>query len=163
LKSFAKKKESSSLTPAQAHIHKMVAKKTWAVMSVLGLNKECLYSYSVGMHYLGFPDLLVIWKDADASEKLVNACCLAVIDEGNALVARKPLSGVTKRALIPLDIELNDKIKYTRHALEHYGHTDYNLQQLVIPNAKGEFPWDLEGREEGGERQSLIAKYPTVH
>lgn len=36
------------------------------------------------------------------------------------------------------------KQRYTHQAYEHYGHLEYELQQLAIPDSEGYFPWESQ-------------------
>lgn len=119
-------------------IDKHIAAHGLSVMGVIGE-----FSYSIGMHPKGLPDLIITVGDADTCKMIINMVAQKFMATGAYDGIETELFNMPLM-IVPVDGEtmLND---YMIHADNYYSHRgiamdNYRVYQLVLPDRNGIFP-----------------------
>lgn len=139
---------------AQEHISDCIKIGKWAVMAV-----DDEFAYTIGLHLKNLPELIMIGLNPEMSMYILNDCA-------DMMVANGPFNHGTQideLANMPtIIIDVPDELKkeYTGQAFNHYGHWDFKLQQLVMPDEKQRFPWEFGYSKDMQKRQKLLGNPP---
>ena len=132
--------------PFYLEIQKTIAESGRQVMAIgPGDNplKQPPFFYTIGNHFQGLPELLLIgpWEPK-ATCALMNALSAQMLERkgpfGNGELVN--LGGV--HSLQVWVTTVIAKLEYTLQATEFYGHNNYAVQQVVMPDPKGRYPGD---------------------
>jgi hypothetical protein len=99
------------------------------------------FAYTIGNHEHALPELLLIGPFApEATCKALNMLSARMIEAG-APFGNGELVNIGGEFSMQLwDATAVAKLQYTLQATEYFGHKDYTVQQVVLPDTKGRFP-----------------------
>lgn len=125
---------------AQDSIAENAKNGSWGVIAVMGVD-EPSFAYTVGLHHKGLPELIIVGLAPESAMAILNQCAERMVSQGGAYPAGTTLDGLANLPLAVLDVSESCKSQYTHQAYNHYRHWDFGVQQLVMPDAGGKFPW----------------------
>lgn len=122
------------------NIQAMIKDYGWAVIAVC---EKIPFAYTVGLSSLSLPELIISGLDGRRSHNVLNLCAEKMVAQSAPF-----LNGHIFDDLANFPTYLGDvtdpamKTRFTKlvNHLPHKG--QYCLQQLVMPDSKGKFPWD---------------------
>lgn len=124
-------------------IEDRIAEGKWMVVGVIGGAQTPPVCYTVGLHSLGYPELIMVGLNMDAGQSILNDAAQQVIDSGSARQSGDVLDKVANLPLIVVEVDDIELLKeYSAMASNLYGLDQYRLQQIVMPDPVGKFPWD---------------------
>jgi hypothetical protein len=102
------------------------------------------FSYTIGNHLKGVPELLVV---GHSHADFLNGLSVLMCATGKAFEDGKTINmgGRTPVKVIRANAAVRDE--YTVQAGEYFGHQDYAVMQVLIPDKHGRFPGE-DGCEE---------------
>jgi hypothetical protein len=108
---------------------------------VLGVGAVPTFSYSIGNHTRGLPELLIIGLSPNVALTLINRISdvgdLDNVKDGEIINTTGPLG------LKAIRCGWRAKEEYTVQASRYFGHDDYGLLQLLVPDTQGRYPGEL--------------------
>jgi len=119
-------------------------------LSVPGIGSPS-YSYTVGLTYLGLPEMVIVGMDAGAARAVLEGVVLQALGAGEfqhgGLVTGYPLPHRPDRPypahpMMVLKVHPDKKRQIANQVFKQFGHWDFELQQLVLPDDESCFPWD---------------------
>lgn len=125
----------------QEMIRRQVKNGHWGVIGVFGDDENPTFSYTVGLHYHGLPELIAIGLPSSHAHTILNKVAEAMIDNKKPYASGSIIENVANLPLAVVDATCEKKER-TPQAYNHYKHWDYSLAQIVIPDRAGKFPWD---------------------
>jgi len=110
----------------------------WTILGVLG---DTPFAYTIGLHLQQQPELILIGLDPDGSRPLLNHLAIKLVN-GETYQDKDLIHDL---ATVPLSLRerTTNKFSYTNQARQFYGHSDYRVRQIIMPDEKGVFPWEL--------------------
>ena len=126
---------------AQQNIEEHVSRGKWGVISVMG-GPEASFAYTVGLHHKGLPELIMVGLYPKLAMDLLNDCATRMIEQQAAFKHGTKVEGIANMPLALIDLLDEQKHEYAIQAFNHYRHWEFGMQQLVMPDAKGVFPWE---------------------
>lgn len=148
---------------AQEMIKDHVNRGKWGVISVMG-GPEPGFAYTVGLHHKGLPEIIMVGLSAEVSMVLLNDCAARMIEQNEAFVHGTEVDGIANMPLTLIDVTDDRKREYAIQAFNHYRHWDFKLQQMVMPDAKGVFPWEVNFDKKMEGIQTVLGNFiDTVH
>lgn len=131
----------------------------WKVIGVMGDAETSPMCYTVGLHSLGYPELIMVGLSLDTGQNILNDAAQQVIDSGSARQTGNVFDKVANLPLIVVEVEDDElRSEYTAMASHYYGTDPYRLQQIVMPDSNGKFPWDEGVDEHFLKVQPLLGK-----
>jgi len=116
---------------------KLIDVGLWAVVSIF--DAKPAFAYTVGLHSQNLPELIMVGLPSDVSHGILNAVGRAATNVGGFMHGNI----IEKTSSHPITvIDALDKEEYATQVYAHYRTWDFKLQQLVVPDTKGRFPWD---------------------
>lgn len=125
----------------QAMIKQQVKNGGWGVIDVVRDGKKPPFSYTIGLHYHGLPELISIGLPGNHAHTILNKIAEAMIDNKKPYASGSIIEKVANLPLAVVDATCEKKER-TPQAYNHYKHWDYSLAQIVMPDRFGKFPWD---------------------
>lgn len=122
----------------------------WAVQFV-----ECEkrpFAYTVGLHQLGLPELLITGLPAGAAARVLNCIAHMIIDDGTDVVPAMHIDYQNRFLLEVVEVEHPDV--HLRSAIRLFG-PEVRALQLVWADAQGRWPWE-RGWVHGRRRQPVL-------
>lgn len=125
-------------------IQKGIAEHGRMILSVEGDKKHPPFYYTIGNHLNGVPEFILIGAfKPEWAQAIINAISDGAINEGVTYPNGKEVYlSPTGHPLKVWDTSLIAKLNYTLQATEYFGHKDYDVQQIVVPDPKGRYPGD---------------------
>lgn len=100
------------------------------------------FAYTIGNSDRGLPELLVVGMfDRDAMW-LLNRLSEKMVARGGPFASGEMVDLGGRRAVCVVDAADEVKDLYTFQATAWRGGPDYRVQQVVVPDPEGRFPWD---------------------
>jgi hypothetical protein len=99
------------------------------------------FVYTIGNHHSKLPELLLIGFAQEA--RLLNILSQRMMQLG-APFNDGEMVGLGAVPLCVLQARDEVKDRYTIQATGYYGHRDYGVMQVVVPDKAGHFPWQPE-------------------
>jgi len=133
------------MTARQTEFHRKVAADiVLHGQSVVGVFGEPPFSYTIGNHGVGLPELLVLGIDPGDACWVLNRLGAMQRELGKPLIGDVSLG---EGAAQPLRLravadERRVKDEYTCQVYVHYQTEDYAVTQVLIPDKEGRFPGD---------------------
>jgi hypothetical protein len=116
--------------------------------SVMGVASQPSFSYTIGNHGRGLPELIVVGMNPLDACMVLNALGRMQRICGEALLGDVSLGkGAAALRLRFVSDELLVKDEYTYQVFVHYMTEDYRVTQVLIPDKAGKFPGDPECAE----------------
>lgn len=109
------------------------------------------FVYTIGNHDRGLPELLLIGSCEGAIGHVLNDLSEQMIAMGSAFKdGDTPSFGGDPSNMAVRVIRARPEVKdeYTIQTGQHYGHEDYAVMQVIVPDPNGKFPGD-EGASTG--------------
>ena len=128
---------------------KIVKKNRWAVQYVEGEDRP--FAYTIGLHELGLPELLVTGLNAEASARLLNTVTRYTVDGGTRL---RPGEYVHHEQLMLEVVEVDHPDVHLKFAVGLFNQPIRALQ-LVWTDDRRHWPWD-RGWSHGRRRQPVF-------
>lgn len=132
---------SNGLDVVRKRISEQVSEGHWAIIGVGGDAGGPSFFYTIGLQNHQRPELIVFGLDFKNAQIILNTCAHKSIKD-----ERYPdgwvLNDVASMPLTLKDCTNAGKINHTQQAFNFYGHWGFKLQQLVLPDKKGLFPWE---------------------
>ena len=147
------------VSAAQKEISARVEIDQWALIGIGESKETATFVYSVGLHHHKLPELIMIGLHPHIAMHIINDCA-------DLMIANGPFKHGTKideLANMPtIIVNVLDSLKpvYATQAFNHYGHWDFKLQQLVMPDEKQLFPWDSGFSDHMRKCQKLLGHPP---
>lgn len=116
----------------------------WMVIGVGASHSEDYphYCYTVGLHSHGLPEIILFGLPMETGQSILNTAADQVLNNGTALPHGTQLDKVASKPLVLVDVpESEKKYELTNMVRQYYRSTNYRLQQLVMPDKQGRFPW----------------------
>lgn len=129
--------------PFYLGIEKRIRKEGRQILLVDGDPKHRPFYYTIGNHLKGYPELILIGAFKEEFAKAI-LNMLSELAQRTSRFEDGQLVRMSKKGL-PLqvwDTTMIAKLEYTRQATEFYQHSDYAVQQVVVPDPKGRYPAD---------------------
>ena len=126
---------------ADESINKLVNEGKWAVMGIFESDDFPTFSYTVGMHHHGLPELMIVGIQADLAQVILNNAAKMMFESDKAFEEGKPIYELANFPTIPVYISQENINELTCSAIRHYHHSNYSVFQMVIPDSNGLFPW----------------------
>jgi len=142
---------------AQESITDLVGRGSWAIMGVEGSDTEPTFSYTIGLHHKGFPEIIMVGLGRIHAHTILNDCAAMMIYQSSKFPHGTVITELANMPTVIIDID--KKQDYAFQAYNHYKHWDFEMQQLVMPDKKGLFPWDNGYSKEMEKCQTLLGKY----
>ena len=129
--------------PFYIHIKDTIEREERQILAIGPDGKSPPFFYSIGNHLKGLPELLLIgpWKP-DLGMQALNLLSTQMLE-------RKGPFGNGEQVNIGGDFDFQvwdttviSKLQYTLQATEFFGHQEYTVQQVVIPDPHGRYPGD---------------------
>jgi len=142
---------------AKQNIQNHVDNGRWAIVGVSGENHT--FAYTIGLHHKNLPELIMVGLNSTMAMHILNHCGY-MMTNGNKF---KHGTVITELANLPTTIiTVHEELKRKRavQAYNHYGHWDFDLMQLVMPDANGLFPWDEGYDPRMKEAQAMLGNPP---
>lgn len=135
----------------------------WMVMGVAGettaKGHEPTFSYTIGLHLINLPELLIVGLDPIKAVHILNASAEKMITEGR-IKHGTIIDDVANMPLTLINVSEEEKRDHAFQAYNHYRHWDFELQQLVLPDIIGRFPWEINYDENMRVIQPLLGNPP---
>lgn len=125
----------------QKNIASDIEKIGWALQPVLADDDYPGFIYSIGMHYYGKPEIILLGVRLDHSIKIMSAACNQAIRSTDAYTHGMVVN-VAKMPTVIRNVSDVQKKKHFYQAYYHYRHWDFSTVQLIWPDTKGKFPWE---------------------
>ncbi len=122
----------------------------WEVQFVESDKRPC--AYTVGLHEMGLPELLMTGLPAHTSARLLNSIAHQVVGDGMPLQPAVHIDYQSEFLLEVVEVEHPDV--HLKHAVRLYG-KDFRAFQLVWTDDAGRWPWD-QGWGHGRRRQPVL-------
>jgi len=124
---------------------------------VIGVGGDPIFTYTVGLHHKNLPELIMVGLNPNIAMHILNDCGHMMVDNGPF----KHGTQIDELANMPtIIVDVEQKQDYAIQAFNHYKHWDFKLQQLVMPDRKGRFPWEFGYSKEMRECQELLGNPP---
>jgi hypothetical protein len=129
--------------PFYQGIAKTIEEHGCQIIYVDGEARKPAFAYTIGNHLQGYPEFLMIGSMApNVAQAILNHLVAEVTK------ARVPFrSGAHPNIGGKLDLQIWDttaiaKVQYTIQCTEFYHHSNYAVQQVLVPDPKGHYPTD---------------------
>ncbi len=104
------------------------------------------FAYSVGLcDRFKRPELLLFGFDEDDSLVIINTLVRRYVRSGFAIPLDDPIQRVLTRGPVIVKVACTERVRpYARFAVEYceYLRLACNINQIVVPDGSGKFPWD---------------------
>jgi hypothetical protein len=106
------------------------------------------FAYSIGIaEKQNAPEVIVVGLRAELSHSIVNAYNQRV-RTGERFVLDHHYSGFLEGfEVLAVKVANRHYDEYFGTAIRYYGHSDFEVLQLIYPNTKGVWPWSSEANE----------------
>lgn len=135
----------------------------WAVIGVLGETTEqghkSTFSYTVGLHYQNLPELIMVGLNASLAIYILNHCAEMMIEQGE-FVHGTQIDELASMPTVIIDVQKEGKKSHAAQAYNHYRHWGFRMQQLVMPDKNGLFPWEKDYCKKMQTIQSILGRPP---
>lgn len=122
----------------------------WVVQYVVGRDRP--FAYTVGLHALGLPELLITGLKEDASVRLLNSAAHDMVYHGTLLEPAMQIDFEDELVLEVVEVDHPDI--HLMMAVELYGRA-FRAMQLVWTDDDRHWPWD-RGWSQGRRRQPVF-------
>lgn len=137
------------MTEAQANpkyneaIKQKIAEMGRVIVLQEGSKKERPYYYTIGNHEKGLPELLLIGKiQEDYGVKILTDLSNVLNERGVAFADGEHYNMGGPHDVLIYNTTVVAQIQYTVQTGLYYGHKDYSVQQVVLPDPNGKYPTD---------------------
>lgn len=129
--------------PFYLNITKMITNHGRMILAIGPDGKSPPFFYTIGNHLKGNPELLCLgpWEPS-MGQWLLNALSEQMLERGSGFGNGELINAGGEQSLQAWNATVIAKLQYTLQATEYYGHKDYDVQQVVIPDPKGRYPGD---------------------
>jgi hypothetical protein len=142
---------------ARSMIESLVAEGRWGVIAVLSSAEGPPFCYTVGLHHLGFPELILVGIGWNVGGQLLNNAADQMISNKRAFQHGEESEAV---ANLPAVFITADKAgDHTVQAAEFYGHSDFTVLQMVWPDRDGQFPWHERFDHSFDHQQPMLTEH----
>lgn len=131
----------------------------WMIIGVGDSNKEPTFTYTVGLHHKNLPELIMVGLNPELAMYILNDCGDMMVDNGPFKHGTQ-IDELANMPTIIIDVPKVQKQDYAIQAFNHYKHWDFKLQQLVMPDKKGRFPWEFGYSKKMRKSQKLLGHPP---
>lgn len=116
-------------------------------LMIIGVSAEAkkpAFYYTIGLHEkLGLPELLLIGNfEEQVSTEILQRMSDAMTKHGTMFVDGAHVDNGGKYPLVVYNTSAIAQKRYTFQATNFYGHEDYMVQQILIPDPNGRYPTD---------------------
>lgn len=132
------------------HLREIIGDHGWVVQYVESDKRP--FAYTVGLHGLGLPELLITGLSAQVSCRVLNSIAHMVVDDGTVLMPAMHIDYVDRFLIEVVEVEHPDV--HMRFAVDIFG-PNIRALQLVWADEKGRFPW-VTGWGHGRRRQPVL-------
>ena len=102
------------------------------------------FAYTIGNHLKGLPELLVI---GTAQGVFLNTLSHLMIAAGHGFEDGETVRMLGSKEVKLIHASAAAREEYTIQAGEHFGHDEYEVMQVLIPDKQGRFPGDEDCEE----------------
>jgi Domain of unknown function (DUF4262) len=129
--------------PFYKNIAATIKRTNRQIIGVMPEKKLVGFAYTIGNHLKGVPELLILGNfETEAWQSILNHLSDQMIDLKAQFLDGMIVDIGGKYGLQVWDTTMIAKLEYTRQATEFYQHSDYAVQQVVVPDPKGRYPAD---------------------
>lgn len=119
----------------------------WAVMHVLPTADEpgtlTPFAYTVGLTAHGYPEMIIAGLDPAMSQTLLNDLAQRVFDRAERFTAGQRINDLLAGYDAIIVEGPATEALYPGAAFARYGKDNVRLQQVVWPDQRGRFPWEV--------------------
>ena len=129
--------------PFYLEIQKVIAKYDRQVLAIGPEDKSPPFSYTIGNHVKGLPELLLIgpWNPKH-SQAALNTLSEMMIERKHGFANGELVNIGGEHSMQIWDTTVIAKLQYTLQCTEYFGDQNYLVQQMVMPDPKGRYPGD---------------------
>jgi hypothetical protein len=139
-----------------------IAKDGRQIIGVIPDRKHAGFAYTIGNHSKGVPELLLIGNFAPENIKWVlNDISDRLIKRGKPFDNGSTVDLGGKHPLMVWNCTEVAKSEFLIQAGEYFGHSDYLVQQVVIPDPQGRWPDDILCHKD--YRVPLLKRIEVLH
>lgn len=128
----------------QKNIQYQTARGLWGIVGVLGTDDHPPFAYTVGLHKIGLPELILVGPlRLDLMEAVINTAGFYLRDNNMEQFEHGvEYINITNMPSVFLDVPEEQFKEYMFQAEYFYGHRNFKVQQMCWPDINGKFPWD---------------------
>lgn len=146
---------------AQQAISNFVEQGRWGVIGVGASETDSPFSYTVGLHYKKLPELIMVGISPQIAIRILNDCAEKMVVNGAGFKHGCLLDDLANMPLAIIDVIDSKKKECAVQAYNHYQHWDFGMQQLVMPDRSGKFPWEGDFELKMKEIQDVLGTPPA--
>lgn len=139
-------------------IHELVSKGDWIVLAI---NADPCFTYTVGLHTHGLPEMIISLVPHQKAHRILNHCGMHMLEHGQFKHGEVTPELANYPSTI-IDVNPINKKDYFCQVYNYYKTWDFKCQQIVASDIERRFPWDegynIIGQEILGESTSLKSK-----
>lgn len=110
-------KSCAGVAGAQKMISDKVSGGGWAIIGVGSHSDNSPpFAYTVGLHSLGFPELIMIGLDPRVAQNILNDCAQQIIDQGRSFESTAVVEDLANLPLTIIDADEDSKREYAVQA-----------------------------------------------
>lgn len=148
---------------ARKMIAENVSEGRWSIVAVASDGVSPSFIYSVGLHSLGYPELIIIGLNPKIGHDIINNCAELMKSNGSQFESGSFVENLANLPLAILDANDLGKMEYAVQGFNFYRHWNFKLQQLVMPDVNKRYPWQEGFDQNMSKIQDLIGTWPANH
>lgn len=131
-------------------LREMIRAHRWAVQFVESEKRP--FAYTVGLHDLGLPELLITGLSAEVATRVLNSIAHMIVDDGTAVLPAMHIDYQDRFLIEVIEVEHPDV--HLKYAVALYG-PQVRALQLVWADDRDRWPWE-PGWGHGRRRQPVL-------
>lgn len=138
----------------------LVAEGGWLVMGVGGSETEPGFCYTIGLHSLGLPEVIIMGLPPTNGQTLLNDVGFMMKEQGGPVEFGKSYDEFANLPTQFVEVDEQYIKEYMCQAGFYYGEsTPLKAIQMVWPDTQGKFPWDMEFEERFRAVQPILTRF----
>jgi len=129
---------------------------TWAIIAV---NANPGFVYTVGLHLKNLPELIMVGLSPSKTQSIINDCGEWMVENGEFKHGTQ-IDDLANMPTVIIDVAFDEKEEYAIQAFNYYGHWEFRMQQLVMPDKNWLFPWDHGFSQKMASAQTVLGNPP---
>lgn len=136
-------------------VKSLISEHGFMIQSVFGSDTSSQFSYSIGFHNFGWPEIIIVGLSRHKSHAIISNI-KNEMETNKIILAGSIMKDLANLKTAFISVSEKSKKEYCTQIFNYYKHWNFDVLQLVWPDKNEKFHWEPDFQKDFNRLQTLL-------